>query len=550
MDRSKIIHLEEANTLANFITPEERHNVVSLKITGFIGHKDFDDVLGDMCDVYGLYDDDDNWVPDYSESAAIRHLDLGEATYVDGEELPYFGYHAQLETFVLPKGIKSTIEGDEFETGLSDSEMLKHLILPEGLKTVEGFGSCPNLKEIELPEGLEEIGSNAFSGCTAITAVRIPASVKYLYGSSFAGCQIKAFEVDDDNPYFTAIDGVVFSKDLTTLIAFPSAYPHEQYIVPDTTLIIGENAFEDSCISEIVLPEKLSSIKSGAFQGSYIQKCEMPDSVTELGELVFRFCFQLKHIRLSNSLTTIPRQTFSRCPQLKHLEIPKSVKRIYYSAIAWSDGLEYLKLNDGLEEIVDEGPMSGVNGNLQEVNFPKTLQKVPGGVFNYTPYIKGFNLDPENLYFSTIDGALCSKDGKTLYSVPDVNRCCYEVPEGIEVIGERALSYLPSLLTVELPSTLRTIECRAFQGCDSLTNIRIPAGVTKVHIDALWADNLKDIVMDSVVPPEMTGLLRDDEWRYRKVNLLVPEEAFALYKQAPGWKCFNVQINQTTIQND
>ena len=270
MDRSKIIHLEEANTLANFITPEERHNVVSLKITGFIGHKDFDDVLGDMCDVYGLYDDDDNWVPDYSESAAIRHLDLGEATYVDGEELPYFGYHAQLETFVLPKGIKSTIEGDEFETGLSDSEMLKHLILPEGLKTVEGFGSCPNLKEIELPEGLEEIGSNAFSGCTAITAVRIPASVKYLYGSSFAGCQIKAFEVDDDNPYFTAIDGVVFSKDLTTLIAFPSAYPHEQYIVPDTTLIIGENAFEDSCISEIVLPEKLSSIKSGAFQGSYI----------------------------------------------------------------------------------------------------------------------------------------------------------------------------------------------------------------------------------------------------------------------------------------
>ena len=186
MEKSKIIHLEEANTLAKFLTSEERHNVVSLKITGFIGRQDFDDVLDDMCDVYGLFDDDDNWVPDYSESAAIRHLDLGEATYVDGEELPYFGFRAQLETFILPKGIKSTIEGDEFETGLSESEMLKSLILPEGLKTVEGFGSCPNLKGIVLPEGLEEIGSNSFSRCTAITSIQIPASVKYLYGSSFA----------------------------------------------------------------------------------------------------------------------------------------------------------------------------------------------------------------------------------------------------------------------------------------------------------------------------------------------------------------------------
>ena len=544
MEKSKIIHLEEANTLAKFLTSEERHNVVSLKITGFIGRQDFDDVLDDMCDVYGLFDDDDNWVPDYSESAAIRHLDLGEATYVDGEELPYFGFRAQLETFILPKGIKSTIEGDEFETGLSESEMLKSLILPEGLKTVEGFGSCPNLKGIVLPEGLEEIGSNSFSRCTAITSIQIPASVKYLYGSSFAGCQIKAYKVDSENPYLTAIDGVVFSKDLSTLVAFPSAYPHERYVVPETTLVIGEHAFEDSGVSDIVLPRKLSSIKYGAFQGSIIQKIEMPDSVTELGELAFFGCFQLEYIRLSNSLTTIPCQTFSRCPKLKHLEMPESVKRIYYSAIAWSDGLEYLKLNDGLEEIVDEGPMSGVNGDLREVNLPKTLLKVPGGVFNYSPYIKEFNLDPKNPYFSTIDGALCSKDGKTLYSVPNVNRCSYEVPEGIEVIGKRALSYLPLLLTVELPSTLRTIECRAFQGCDSLTHIQLPSGVTKIHIDALWGVNLKDIVMESAVPPEMTGILRDEELRYRKVNLLVPENAVEAYKQASGWKSFNILANK------
>lgn len=183
---NKVIHLEAANTLENFLTPEERYSVVSLKITGFIGRKDFDDVLDDMCHVQGLYDEDDNWIPDYSESAAIRHLDLGEATYVDGEELPYFGYNAQLETFVLPKGIKSTLE--EYETGLSESEMLKTLILPEGLIKVGGFMSCPNLTGLVLPEGLEEISGLAFGGCSAITSIRIPASVSVFDGSSFAGC--------------------------------------------------------------------------------------------------------------------------------------------------------------------------------------------------------------------------------------------------------------------------------------------------------------------------------------------------------------------------
>ena len=111
------------------------------------------------------------------------------------------------------------------------------------------------------------------------------------------------------------------------------------------------------------------------------------------------------------------------------------------------------------------------------------------------------------------------------------------------VVGKRAgaFAFLPELNTIELPSTLRTIECRAFQGCDSLTHIHIPTGVRKVHIDALWADNLKEIVMESSVPPEMTGYIRDDEWRYRDVSLLVPKDAVNAYEKASGWKSFNVK---------
>ena len=108
MEEYKEIHLDSPNTLSEFLSPEERQNLVSLKITGVVGEKDFDDVLDDMCETWGEYDDNDDYIPDYEGPAALRHLDMGEATFVDGDTLPYFGYCSHLETFILPEGIESS----------------------------------------------------------------------------------------------------------------------------------------------------------------------------------------------------------------------------------------------------------------------------------------------------------------------------------------------------------------------------------------------------------------------------------------------------------
>ena len=284
----KTIHLEKPNTLSNFLSEKEQQEVVSLKISGFIGRKDFSDVLDGMCELEGEFDDDDNFIPDYEYTAAIRHLDLGEATYVDGNELPYFGYHTQLETLILPQGIMSTT--DEDETGISESESITTIVLPQGLKTVKGFHSCPKLTGVVLPEGLKVIASNAFGGCKSITSIRIPASVKEMDGSCFSGCNIAAYEVDENNPHYTAINGVIYSKDLTTLVAFPSAYPHKHFKVPNTTKVIGDNAFRDSRIESIELPDGLFAIEDGAFEFSDICNVNIPNSVNRIGESSFDFC--------------------------------------------------------------------------------------------------------------------------------------------------------------------------------------------------------------------------------------------------------------------
>ena len=539
METTKVIHLEKANTLAQFLSGKEREELVSLKVTGFIGRDDFEDVLDEMCYVYGIYDDDDNFIPDEDGANAIKHIDLGEAIYVDGNNLPSFGFHTQVETFILPQGLKTTLDGGEFETGLCGADMLKTLVLPQGLKIVDGFSACENLTGLVLPEGLEVIGSRAFTGCDGITSIRIPASVEELYGSSFAGCNIEAYEVDEGNEHYTAIDGVVYTKDLKTLVAFPSAYPHKHFVVPSTTQVIGDGAFMDSQIESIDLPNGLSIVESWAFEGAYIQCIEIPDTVTEVGEIAFRFCGNLEHVKLSAGLTEIPRQMFSSCYKLKELDIPSNIKSIHYSALAWCNGLEILHLHDGLEEIVTGGPMLIRDGKLREVVFPKTLKKVPGGVFTYSPYIIEFKIDSANPYFSVIDGALCSKDGKILYAVPDRNRTSFVIPEGVEEIGEMAFIDMAKLSQITLPQTLRIIRERAFQGCDKLKSIRIPTGIIEVeHCFLFSCDSLKTVVLESTVPPIMTGNVRNDEWIYKKVNLIVPENSVELYKKAKGWKCF------------
>ena len=538
MEKRKIIHLEEPNTLSNFLTKEEREVIVSLKITGYIGQKDFEDVLDEMCHACGEFDEYDDFIPDFELTPALRHLDLGEALYVDGEGMPYFGFHAQLETFILPKGL-TTVAYEE--TGFSESDKLKRVVLPDGLKTVNGFNSCPNLSGIILPESVEKIDSFAFAGCKAISSLRIPSLVKEIDGSCFADCNISSFDVDENNPYYSAIDGVIFSKDLSTLVAFPTAYSNKHYVVPLGTKVIGFAAFMDSHIESVELPDGLIRIEADAFQGSDIRRLDMPDSIVSVGELAFRFCMNLENIRLSNKLSSLPQQLFSGCPKLRDLNVPSSVKTIYYSAIAWCDGLENLYLQDGLEEIVDEGPMLGVKGKLKTVNFPATIKKVPSGVFNYSSLIKEFKVDPANTSFKVIDGVLCSKDGKTLYSVPYYNRTSYQVPEGIEVIAERVFAFLPMIETLNLSSTLKIIKSRAFQGCKSLRSLVIPASVVQVDVDALWADSLKTIVMESSLPPEMTGNVKDDDWRYKDTTLLVPPDAVVAYKEAPGWKCFIIK---------
>lgn len=540
----KIVHLEKAGTLKNFISEKEMMSLWSLKITGEINGADFDEVLDEMCSATGVYDDDDIFNPDYEFCPKLRILDMGECTFVGGKTLPYFGYHTLLQTLIFPQGIENLCTEDE--TGFSESENLEFVVLPEGLKKIEGFECCPKLKRINIPSSVEEIGTFAFSG-DSIEEIFIPKGVNKITGASFGDCPIKKFVLEEGNPYLKELDGVIFSYDMKTIMAFPKCFHSRTYVIPSGVEIIGDLSFADSDIDEVIIPDSVTTIEGWAFQGSHIKRLNIPDSVTTIGELAFRWCEELETIRLPKYLQAIERQVFSGCSKIKTLDIPGSIKTLHYSSIAWSENLEHIILHDGLEHIDGDGWLLLGKGNLKELRLPKTLQSLPGGAFHHCTQIKNFEVDPENPFLCAFEGAIYTKDMKKLIAVPDCSRTEFVVPEGVEELNDYVFADFTRLKSVTLPHSLMKIGERVFDSCESLTEVYIHENVKEIHYRAFDnCSSLTAIRVGAKTPPEVYG--DSSHWTFtpkpKNVTLFVPKGTTPLFKEAHLWNKFGKIIEE------
>ena len=130
--------------------------------------------------------------------------------------------------------------------------------------------------EIQIPDGITRIGSQAFSDCAALTQVHIPASVTTIGDGAFAYCTgMEAFFVDADNPsYESDAWNVLFTKGKETLLYYPSARPWPYYNVPEETRQINELAFY-GCdpLVNLYLPDSISSISTRGIASTSLTVC-------------------------------------------------------------------------------------------------------------------------------------------------------------------------------------------------------------------------------------------------------------------------------------
>lgn len=149
------------------------------------------------------------------------------------------------------------------------------------------FLGCQNLSDINIPDGMKEIGVQAFWD-TALTSVSIPSSVNSIGGLSFSGIYFAHIDVDTENQYYCSEDGVLFNKSKTVLVKYPDAKPSTSYTVPSGVKELRASAFEHcSAIEQVTLPDGLETIRHQVFQLSSLRSITMPSSVRTIGNAAF-----------------------------------------------------------------------------------------------------------------------------------------------------------------------------------------------------------------------------------------------------------------------
>lgn len=254
------------------------------------------------------------------------------------------------KTTVIPSGIKRI---GRFAFEFVD---LKHIDLPQGLEEIGwcAFYGCRDLDEVVFPEGLKTMERFAYNGCTTLKNIVIPASVEYMGGGSFAGCRnIETLSVAPGGVAYISPDGsnAVVSKDGTKLVA-----GCRNTVIPESVVTIGSECFYDQWnLTSVSIPAMVTTIEDRAFCGcSSLTEIDIPEGVESIGEYAFSGC-RIESVRIRRVVPiAITDDVFSGKANAT-LYVRKGCKAAYEAADYWRDFKEIVEME--AEEEEPSGPM-------------------------------------------------------------------------------------------------------------------------------------------------------------------------------------------------
>ena len=279
---------------------------------------------------------------------------------------------SSLTSITIPEGVTS-IGDDAFNT----CDSLTSITIPDSVTSIgeSAFYQCGRLTSITIPSRVTSIGERAFDSCYSLVSVTIPSRVTSIGERAFYGCSsLTLIEVDSLNTAYSSEDGVLFNKDKTILIQYPAGNTRTSYTIPSSVTSIGESAFsrcrglssievnsantayssEDGVLfnkdktiliqyptgntrTSYTIPSSVTSIVNYAFSScSSLTSITIPDSVTSIGESAFWDCSRLATIRIN--ATTPPTLGSSAIipSNVTNIYVPAGSVNAYKAASGWS----------------------------------------------------------------------------------------------------------------------------------------------------------------------------------------------------------------------
>ncbi len=472
---------------------------------------------------------DSPWVSGNTYEVEFNVLGKSETTTItivgEDEMSPY--YYEEIDGGVVITGIKdNTIEKVEIPTEINGKPVV-------GIALIEAY----NATEIIVPDSVQFVSSMWLIRCYNVEKITLGKSVGYIDANMFANANsLETIEISVENETYMSQDGVVYTKDGSTVVVYPlgkgSVYTVPagvnnidalltnemyfelsiifdensdefvtidgvtytkdmteviscnldktgEYIMPDSVTKIASKAFAQSKLESVTLSKNLVEMVYNAFEEcTLLTTVEIPEGVQSIGDGAFYLCESLNGVEIPESVQSIGESAFNGCASLETLDIPDSVQTIGDSAFARCQSLESIKLSNSITELPRATFIDC--SSLTTITIPASVTSINVACFEYCTNLNTVNFDSVNSQTSLQNIAEYAfyQSGLTSISIPD----------SVTSLGYNAFEDCENLKDVKLPSNITSIPEECFKD-SGLTSIDIPESVETIQNSAFAGCN-------------------------------------------------------------
>lgn len=400
------------------------------------------------------------------------------------------------------------------------------------------FLGCSKLKQFSIPMGVRYIGQYAFTAIN-IPYIFIPENVETIGEDAFyKAIYLKQITVDKSNKFLKDIDGVLFSKDGSTLVAYPLGKEVSSYSIP-------------------------SEVK------------------TILGKDAFYGCVNIRALYIDSLIPPSVRTSFMTALKGFKIYVPTDSFNVYKEAAGWGDISDIIYPKNIIKEefAIYNNTLIQYIGNQNEIIIPEDVKEIKNFAFSSCVNLESISVSTNNDYLKSIEGVLFNADCTEVICYPQAKKeIHYKIPEGIKKLGRASFLGCKNLVSIEVPNSLEEVDDCAFYGCLNLKEVTIKNSrdsikrvgkyafyncvlIEEIELNSIevigeyalsWISNLKkvtfgediknigtylfynssmlaEIIIEALKPPTLGGAIPSS------CNIYIPDESLELYKTAPLW---------------
>lgn len=362
----------------------------------------------------------------------------------------------------------------------------KKIAIPTGIKTIgKDCFTGTDVEEVILPEGIERIEPCAFANCTELKKINFPETLNVIKDRVFLHCHL-----------------------LT------------EVILPETFAELGNYAFYDTGIKQLILPKRVASTGVSVFGSIKIETIDIPKDFT-LGKTMFFICQNLRAVNFEADQVTIPEKCFYHCTSLAEIDINKALSikdsaflKCYNLSVSTIPAHTYAEAyafsQTGVTDVTIEDISKISKGTFAECN---SLKKLTINVADGLEAANGLSI-PEELV----------RECRNLQTVIFTGHT-----ENLSSIKKAAFEGTEMLTEISLPNNIRLIEKYAFYD-SGIKNIHLPENLEQIGNYAFAMSNLESITVPDKVAELgvkiFSGCYKLTEVVLPELITAIPDEAF------------------------